>query len=71
MLSSSLNAFFSHLGVFLFSVKPSTTENTENKTTPKICKITVFMILAFRKPAKASLFYVWKRITVHCNPGKK
>ena len=31
---------FSHLGVFLISVKPLTTENTENKTTPKICKIT-------------------------------
>ena len=33
---------FSNLGVFLISVKPLTTENTENKTTPKICKITVF-----------------------------
>ena len=32
---------FSHLDVFLISVKPLTTENTENKTTPKICKITV------------------------------
>ena len=32
---------FSHLGVFLISVKPLTTENTKNKTTPKICKITV------------------------------
>ena len=31
---------FSHLGIFLISVKPLTTENTENKTTPKICKIT-------------------------------
>ena len=41
MLSWSLNVF-SHLGVFLISVKPLTTENTENKTTPKICKITVF-----------------------------
>ena len=30
--------YFSHLGVFLISVKPST---TENNTTPKICKITV------------------------------
>ena len=29
------------LGVFLISVKPMTTEITENKTTPKICKITV------------------------------
>ena len=29
---------FSHLGVFLISVKPLTTENTENKTPPKICK---------------------------------
>ena len=28
------------------------------------------MILAFHKLAKASLFYIWKRITVHCNPGK-
>ena len=32
---------FSHLGVSLISVKPLTTENTEKKTTPKICKITV------------------------------
>ena len=40
MLSWSINVF-SHLGVFLISVKPLTTENTENKTTPKICKITV------------------------------
>ena len=32
---------FSHLGVFLISVKPLTTENTEIKTTPKFCKITV------------------------------
>ena len=32
---------FSHSGVFLISVKPLTAENTENKTTPKICKITV------------------------------
>ena len=30
---------FSHLGVFLISVKPLTTENTEIKTTPRICKI--------------------------------
>ena len=30
-----------YLGVFLISAKPLTTENTENKTTPKICKITV------------------------------
>ena len=41
MRSWSLNVF-SLLGVFLISVKPLTTENTENKTTPKICKITVF-----------------------------
>ena len=33
--------YFSHLGVFLISVKPLTTESTENKTTPKFCKITV------------------------------
>ena len=32
---------FSHLGVFLILVKPMTTEITENKTTPKICKLTV------------------------------
>ena len=37
--------YFSHLGVFLISVKPMTTENTENKTTPKICKITVPLVL--------------------------
>ena len=35
--------YFSHLGVFLISVKPMTTENTENKTAPKICKITVVL----------------------------
>ena len=35
MLSGS-GMCFSHLGVFLISVKPLTTENTENKTTPKI-----------------------------------
>ena len=34
--------YFSHLVVSLMSVKPLT---TENKTTPKICKITVFNIL--------------------------
>ena len=33
--------YFSHLRVFLISVKPVTTENTENKTTPKFFKITV------------------------------
>ena len=33
--------YFLHLGVFLISVKPLTSENTENKTTPKICVITV------------------------------
>ena len=32
---------FSRLGVFLISVKPLTTENTKNKTTQKICKVTV------------------------------
>ena len=36
--------YFSHLGVSLISVKPLTTENTENKTTPKICKITVDLL---------------------------
>ena len=30
---------FLHLGVFLISVKPLTTENTENNTSPKICKL--------------------------------
>ena len=40
MLSWSLNAFSSHLGVFLISVKPLTIENTEKKTSPKNCKIT-------------------------------
>ena len=42
MLSRSLNVFFL-FRCFLISVKPWTTENTENKTTPKICKITVLM----------------------------
>ena len=46
MLSWLLNVF-SHLGVFLISVKPMTTENTENKTTPKICKITVHCAAVF------------------------
>ena len=41
---------FSHLGVFLISVKPLTTENTENKTTPKICKITVLTFGTFSGP---------------------
>ena len=36
--------YFSHLGVFLISVKPLATEITENKTTPKICKITVLAL---------------------------
>ena len=35
--------YFSLLGVFLISVKPLTTEITENKTTLKFCKITVFL----------------------------
>ena len=39
-----LSLCFSNLGVFLISVKPLTTENTENKTTPKICKITVMLV---------------------------
>ena len=30
-----------HLGVFLISVKPLSTEITENKTTLKVCKFTV------------------------------
>ena len=34
---------------FLILVKPLTTENTENKTTPKICKITVFLSLSLIK----------------------
>ena len=37
--------YFSQLGVVLISVKPLTTEITENKTTPKFCKITVILIL--------------------------
>ena len=40
MLPRSLTVF-SHLGVFLISVKAWTTKHIENKTTPKICKITV------------------------------
>ena len=35
--------FFSS-GACLISVKPVTTENTENKTPPKICKITVLKL---------------------------
>ena len=41
--------YFPHLGVFLISVKPLTTENTENKTTPKICKITVWLVARGRE----------------------
>ena len=45
MLSWSLKVF-SHSGIFLISVKPLTTENSENKTTPKICKkMTVYVLL--------------------------
>ena len=40
MLPRSLHVF-SPLGVFLISVKPLTSEITENKTTPKFCKIAV------------------------------
>ena len=43
MLPRSLHVF-SHLGVFLISVKPLTTEITENKTTPKFCKLTVLFL---------------------------
>ena len=43
MLSWSLYVF-RILGVFLISVKPLTTEITENKTTPNICKITVYVL---------------------------
>ena len=38
----------SHFGVFFISVKPLTTENTENKTTPKICKITAQKLNKFQ-----------------------
>ena len=66
--------YFSHLGVFLISVKPMTTENTENKTTPKICKITVSLslslsLLAFKSfslPRPLSLHAVL--ITFLCFP---
>ena len=37
--------YFSHLGVFLVSVKPLTIENTENKSKPNMCKITAFILL--------------------------
>ena len=40
---------FSHLGVFLISVKPLTTENTENKTTQKICKLQIEATLTREK----------------------
>ena len=33
--------YYSLLGVFFILVKALATENTENNTTPKICKITV------------------------------
>ena len=41
MLARSLHVFFSFRCLFN-SVKPLTTEITENKTTPKFCKITVY-----------------------------
>ena len=41
MLSWSLNVFFLIWVSYLISVKPFTTEITENKTKLKICKITV------------------------------
>ena len=46
---------FSHFGVFLISVKPLATENTENKTTPKICKITVL----FFRTGYLPLLFQW------------
>ena len=52
MLSWSLIVFFP-LGVFLISVKTLTTEITENKTTPKICKITVLWHVIVHKCKKA------------------
>ena len=59
--------YFSHLGVFLISVKPLATEITENKTAPKICKITVAflhrscLLCEHRQPrsVKVSFFGVW------------
>ena len=55
--------YFSHLGVFLISVKPMTTENTENKTTPKICKITESLRTRQSKLKNVQLFWenpFWK-----------
>ena len=39
MLLWSPNVYFFHLGVFLNFGNPLTTENTENKTAPKMCRI--------------------------------
>ena len=47
--------YVSHSGVFLISVKPMTTENTKNKTTPKICKITVYAMLWVCKTRESDL----------------
>ena len=52
--------YFSHLGVFLISVKPLTTETAENKTTSKFCKTTVIMRTAYKGPKPQSvLLSVW------------
>ena len=56
--------YLSHLGVFLFSVKPLTTENTENKTTPKICKITVPRDCCTMSTLHASPCSIWQMFSI-------
>ena len=58
--------YFSHFGVFLISVKPLTTENTENKTTPKICKTTVLVVLLIVVDLHAQLVHMLKRRLLQC-----
>ena len=51
--------YFSHLGVFL---KALTTENTENKTTPKVCKITELISCESNNSLPATWIVKYSRI---------
>ena len=55
--------YFSQLGVVLISVKPLTTEITENKTTPKFCKITVFTYYGSLRIEKLLKTFFWGQIS--------
>ena len=56
---------FSHLGVLLISVTPLTTENTENKTTPKICKITVLNYVSYSHQSVFLKKFLVLKIHIH------